>query len=195
MKKIIVIFIIMTGLIDMSSAQSDNFATLQNGMLHLKNGTILRTGDNIYLGNPTGCYENCFENIFHEPTEMIPKITNKFTKNVYALYADEKVSIKKIKQITKDDEKIWLVTLYYLPKKENFYCYFEKAFESGEIVIPQIDNITNKQEIKQAETQEIQEKNTTGFSVADEIRKLKTLLDEGIITKEEFEKQKTKLLE
>ncbi|WP_224994334.1 SHOCT domain-containing protein [Cesiribacter sp. SM1] len=37
-------------------------------------------------------------------------------------------------------------------------------------------------------------KEKTGFSVADEIKKLKALLDEGIITQSEFEKAKMKLL-
>ena len=32
------------------------------------------------------------------------------------------------------------------------------------------------------------------FSVADELLKLKSLLDEGIITEDEFDKQKAKLL-
>ena len=35
---------------------------------------------------------------------------------------------------------------------------------------------------------------SNNFSVADEIRKLKQLLDEGIITQEEFDEQKRKLL-
>ncbi|WP_346320782.1 SHOCT domain-containing protein [Chitinophaga sp. YIM B06452] len=35
----------------------------------------------------------------------------------------------------------------------------------------------------------------SSYSVADEIRKLKALLDEGVLTKEEFEAQKKKLLE
>ncbi|MDR0421048.1 MAG: SHOCT domain-containing protein [Prevotellaceae bacterium] len=202
MKKIITVFITVFCLTQAAIAQSDDFARLQDKSLLLKNGTVLNEGDILYIGNPSGCYENCFENIFHEPETMIPNITNKFTKNVYGLYSGEKVSIKKIKQIKQKDEKIWLITLYYRPKKEKLYCYLEKAIDAGEIII-KTDNVTvNKQEIKpeikQTETQKTQEatENNTGkFSVADEIRKLKALLDEGIITKEEFEKQKAKLLE
>jgi hypothetical protein len=37
--------------------------------------------------------------------------------------------------------------------------------------------------------------NSSGFSVADELSKLKSLLDQGVITAEEFEKQKQKLLQ
>ncbi|MDR2293506.1 MAG: SHOCT domain-containing protein [Prevotellaceae bacterium] len=199
MKKIFTAFIAIFCFAQTANAQNDDFAQLNNKTLHLKNGTVINEGDVIYLGNPSGCYENCFQYIFQEPEEIIPKITHKFTKNVYAPYSGEKVRVKKIKQISQQDEKIWLITLYYLPKKENLYCYLEKAFNAGEIVITQTNNTLIKQDIKtetkQTETQEVQEKNTNNFSAADEIRKLKALMDEGIITKEEFEKQKAKLLE
>jgi hypothetical protein len=203
MKKILTAFIVIACALQTANSQSDDFAQLNNKTLHLKNGIVLNEGDMLYIGNPTGCYENCFENIFQEPEEMVSKITHKFTKNIYANYSGEKVSIKKIKQINRKDEKIWLLTLYYRPKKENLYCYLEKALDAGEILI-KTNNITVdkqyiKSEIKQTETtseeQEATEKNTGNFSVADEIRKLKALLDEEIITKEEFEKQKAKLLE
>ncbi|MDR2653005.1 MAG: SHOCT domain-containing protein [Prevotellaceae bacterium] len=200
MKKIFITFITLFCLVQTGKSQSDDFAQLNDKTLRLKSGIVLNEGDVIYIGNPTGCYENCFENIFQEPTEMIPKITHKYTKNVYSNYSGEKVRVKKIKQIKQQDEKIWLITLYYLPKKENFYCNLEKALVAGEIIIPQTNNITiNKQDIKSepkpTEIQATQEQNTNKFSVADEIRKLKALLDEGIITQEEFEKQKAKLLE
>jgi hypothetical protein len=220
MKKIFTTCVALACLMQIAKAQSDDFAQLNNKALHLKNGTILSEGDILYIGNPTGCYENCFENIFHEPDEMIPKITYKFTKHVYAPYSGEKVRIKKIKQISRQNEKIWLLTLYYLPQKENLYCYLEKAFDAGEIIVAKTENITvNKETVKsetkqeepqkykqsdintdnspqtKTETQNKEEKTTGKFSVADEIRKLKALMDEGIITKEEFEKQKAKLLE
>ncbi|MDR0754837.1 MAG: SHOCT domain-containing protein [Prevotellaceae bacterium] len=199
MKKIFTTFIAIICIVQITKAQTDDFAQLNNNTLRLKNGTVINEGDMIYLGNPTGCYENCFEYIFQEPEEMIPKITHKFTKNVYALYSGEKVRVKKIKQISQKDEKTWLITLYYLPKKENLYCYLEKALNAGEIVITQTNSTLiqqdTKPEIKQTETENVQEKTTGNFSVADEIRKLKSLMDEGIITKEEFEKQKAKLLE
>ncbi|MDR1348654.1 MAG: SHOCT domain-containing protein [Prevotellaceae bacterium] len=202
MKKILTAFIVIACTLQTANSQSDDFAQLNNKTLHLKNGIALSEGDALLIGNPTGCYENCFENIFSEPEEMVSKITHKFTKNIYANYSGEKVSIKKIKQISKKNEKIWLLTLYYRPQKENLYCYLEKALNTGEILIQTGNIITPKQIVKpeteQTEAlkeQEDAEKNTVNFSIADEIRKLKALLDEGIITKEEFEKQKAKLLE
>ena len=215
MKKLISTFIAITSFVAITNAQTDNFAELRNSTLYMKNGIVLREGDIIVLGNATGCYENCFEYIFHEPLEMIPKLIYNFTKNVYAVHSGDKVIIKKIKQISKNKEKIWLIVLSYTPQKENFYCYLEKAFNAGEIILPAPSVDNNKPEIKPVEhvikseikqeepktpeqpvqVQQSSNKNQSNFSVADEIRKLKALLDEGIITTEEFEKQKAKLLE
>ncbi|MDR1199947.1 MAG: SHOCT domain-containing protein [Prevotellaceae bacterium] len=202
MKKILTTLIAISCVLQAANSQSDDFAQLNNKTLHLKNGIVLNEGDVLHIGNPTGCYENCFENIFYEPEEMVSKITYKFTKNIYANYSGEKVSIKKIRQISKKNEKIWLIILYYRPKKENLYCYLEKALNTGELLI-KTDNIVTYRQVIEPEAeqteilkaQENAEKNTVNFSIADEIRKLKALLDEGIITREEFEKQKAKLLE
>ena len=205
MKKLIATLITIAGFIAIVNAQADNFAEMHNSVLHLKNGIKLHKGDIITLGKATGCYENCFEYIFHEPAEMIPQLTNNFTKNVYANYSGNKVSIKKIKQITKDKEKIWLLTLTYDVKRETFCCYLEQALTAGEIILevkPEPLNLESKQPQTKQEEQKTPEqlqhpsdKKSSNFSVADEIRKLKALLDEGIITQEEFEKQKAKLLE
>jgi hypothetical protein len=219
MKKFILTFIAIASFTTMLNAQADNFAELNNTTLYMKNGTVLREGDVIVLGKATGCYENCFEYIFQEPTEMLPKLTNKFTKNVYAIRSGERVSIKKIKQISQNKEKIWLLVLNYAVRKENFYCYLEQAFTAGEIILPAASVNTSqptiqqevkpveqviKSEIKQEEPKTTEQpvkiqqpdvKEKQNFSVADEIRKLKALLDEGIITNEEFEKLKAKLLE
>lgn len=202
MKKLITILIMAASFVAVADAQDTEFAEFKNNILYLKNGTALSKGDIVMFGTATGCYENCFEYIFKEPAEMIPQLTNKFTENVYAVYSGEKVIIKKIKQISKNKQKIWLVSLDYPIRKETFYCYLEQAFNAGEIVLSGKPNIlstdNSRNQSKQAQPAQKQQSNDSskqGFSVADEIRKLKSLLDEGIITKEEFEKQKTKLLE
>lgn len=50
--------------------------------------------------------------------------------------------------------------------------------------------------IKESSNREnnVEDIENTGFSLADELRKLKELVDEGIISEEEFQNQKTKLL-
>lgn len=63
----------------------------------------------------------------------------------------------------------------------------DNAIQSGEIVIP--DEFKPKEKPLQVEIK------GGSFSLADELIKLKKLLDDGILTKEEFEAQKKKLLD
>ncbi|MBS1933616.1 MAG: SHOCT domain-containing protein [Bacteroidetes bacterium] len=65
--------------------------------------------------------------------------------------------------------------------KTSFEINFDGAIESGELIVPA--------ELKVKSTA------TNSTSVADEIVKLKKLLDDGTITKEEFEAAKKKLLQ
>ena len=69
----------------------------------------------------------------------------------------------------------------------NYEVDIENAISSGEIVIPD--------EFKQQEEEMPSKFNNQIFSVSDELIKLKKLLDEGVLTKEEFDSQKKKLLE
>jgi len=64
----------------------------------------------------------------------------------------------------------------------NYECEVEDAIAAGEIVVPD-------------EYKHNPNKPGQSISVADEITKLKKLYDDGVITKEEFETQKKKLLE
>jgi hypothetical protein len=72
------------------------------------------------------------------------------------------------------------------------YCYLHVDQVGG-----QQQQKTNTQNTKPASkpNQAYSSPSNSNYSVADEIRKLKKLLDEGIITQEEFENQKKKLLE
>ena len=65
----------------------------------------------------------------------------------------------------------------------NYECDIESAIASGEIVVP------DKYKPKTATS------STQPVSVADELTKLKKLYDDSVITKDEFEAQKKKLLD
>ena len=67
-----------------------------------------------------------------------------------------------------------------------YECDINNAIACGEIEVPE-------QYKPKQKPMEVVVKN--GFSIADELLKLKKLLDDGILTKEEFEAQKKKLLE
>lgn len=250
MKKIFLTFAVSLCFACFVNAQSDDFAELRNEILYLKDGRTLRKGDIVTFGEATGCYQNCFENIFYEPEEMLTKLTNKFTKNVYATLSGKKFTVGKIKHIKKDGDRIWLVVLRDNTQKENMYCYLKAALACGEIILddnkisdnpiiirqpdvtrPRVEEVakptikaaeeTKKNEVidnkpiadeqkvtrdkpieknvekeksKEKKHKNAKKKSAENFSVADEIRKLKALMDEGIISKEEFEAQKAKLL-
>ncbi|QIP18032.1 SHOCT domain-containing protein [Spirosoma aureum] len=65
----------------------------------------------------------------------------------------------------------------------NYWIEIDNAVEAGEILPPERYRTAKKSEAI-----------STSGSVADELKKLKELMDAGVITKEEFEAQKKKLL-
>ncbi len=67
----------------------------------------------------------------------------------------------------------------------NYHCDIENAITSGEVIVPD--------EFKKKQTATIQINQT--LSVSDELVKLKKLYSDSILTKEEYEAQKKRLLE
>ena len=63
----------------------------------------------------------------------------------------------------------------------NYYCAIDAALDSKEVILLQKSKLDKM--------------NHDSFSVADEIGKLKKLMDDGALTKEEFEAQKKKILD
>lgn len=68
----------------------------------------------------------------------------------------------------------------------NYECDIESAITAGEIIIPDEFKTKPKDIVVQVK-QEV--------SIADELTKLKKLLDDGVLTKDEYDAQKKKLLE
>lgn len=68
---------------------------------------------------------------------------------------------------------------------------YNSYVENAKIVMGQLDMLLAKRENAQAETTKV----VSNVSAADEIRKFKDLLNDGIITEEEFAKKKNQLLE
>lgn len=64
----------------------------------------------------------------------------------------------------------------------NYWVELDNAIESGEVAVPE------------PYASRLKTSAVPSYSVADEIRKLKTLMDEGVLSREEFETQKRKLL-
>lgn len=72
------------------------------------------------------------------------------------------------------------------------YAVFTLGIVNYEI---DIENAINTGEVESSGIKNDKNKSSNNFSVADELSKLKKLFDDGVISKEEFDEQKKKLLE
>ncbi len=145
-----------------------------------KSGFTINEGDEIELGIGTLSNGN-FKFIFYSGSVMEAIIdadqnTNHSAKKpLDKKYSSEKVKINKIKN----------GNLFFKKRSIGSYNIIgEAAVQVGEIVIPQ----------KYRMYYQNKDKSEQRFSIADELTKLKKLYDDGVLTKEEFEAQKKKLL-
>lgn len=148
-----------------------------------KDGTHYTVGDTVYFGMGSR-QDNNYAFVYSLPNFLNssalpwgPIINGKFT------------IIDKIRQV--GNESRGLTTIFIF--KEKGYTgehgiNIEAAIEKGEVVTAA--SIKKKEEQK---TPKIIQQST--ISLADELKKLKELLDTGILTREEYEAQKQKLLE
>lgn len=179
-------------------AQNNKDGKMENEILYLNNGIMLKKGSTLRLNGPLG-EDARFKYIFHAPDNLFDDVKLSMSKPAEPYYAAKDVTVRKIRYSggkAEEDGK-WIVRIR-TDKKEDFVCDIVAALESGEISAMQ--SITNVvQTPQQPETVSAQPDNkattSPAISVADELAKLKKLMDEGVITKEEFEAQKKKLLD
>lgn len=203
-------------------AQENKDGKLQGEVLYLDNGVMLRKGSGLRLNGPLG-ENNRFKYIHHAPDNLFDDVKASSDKPAEPYYAMKEVTVRKIRYVGDKKEGSngrWMVRLR-TGDKVDFLCDIVDALNSGELsamqttittVTPQVgatQELPQQTATPQAPytqvtpttpvvTQTPQPENkaaTPAFSVADELLKLKTLMDEGLITKEEFEAQKKKLLE
>lgn len=136
-----------------------------------KNGMVFRVGDEITLGNGSNFNQN-FKYVTGQD----------LGEGIGVSYRDKKLKIKSIK--ARGSNKIGKTNYLVVGSGlRTFWVDIEGAIEFNEVIVPD----------------EFKAKKTDGlhptFSIADELSKLKDLLDEGALTKEEFEALKKKLLD
>ena len=96
----------------------------------------------------------------------------------------------KVKITVKDyDNPAFYITLLSTETKKDSYLYKTSVKEAQDI-LSKLQLIVNERDSSTAAS----EQNFSQISAADELRKFKSLLDDGIITQEEFEAEKKKLL-
>ncbi|HBI6908133.1 TPA: SHOCT domain-containing protein, partial [Clostridium perfringens] len=93
-----------------------------------------------------------------------------------------KIKSIKIKIVTKNN-KIYFINLLNIEVKNTSMIY-KVSYENAQKILSKLDMINTF----------YSDESPTNLSVADELSKLNSLLKEGILTQEEFESQKNKLL-
>ncbi len=166
---------------------------LANDTLYTTSGYKIAIGQEIHLGTgstPDGDFKFIRRNSSGFGTMMISTDDNDYNKSQLSLprnMAGHKGKVVKI--VARGNKKIGIkyepLVTFGLGRYE---IDADNAIASGEIIVPEEYRPKSKNEATIVEVKQ-------QLSVADELTKLKKLLDDGILTKEEFEAQKKKLLE
>lgn len=191
-------------------AQENKDGKMKDDILYLNNGIMLRKGSMLKLNGPLG-EDSRFKYIHHAPDNLFDDMKASFKNPIEPYYATKDVTVRKIRYVGDKDSKDgkWVVRLRTDGKKD-FICDIAEALSSGELSAMQVVDVTSPNQVEPvqipsrqpattqtvSETQQVDSKTAApAFSVADELLKLKKLMDEGVISKEEFEAQKKKLLD
>jgi hypothetical protein len=145
-----------------------------DGPLITKYGTFHK-GDTLKVG--TGSDPNGDFKFIYQPAN---DLLGTDQTNLQKMYSSTRLIIKYFKEWESHKFGLKEFTVVGFSSR-NGVVELEAAIEAGEIIVP---NFKPKQ-LNQA----------LQFSVADELIKLKKLLDDGVLTKDEYESQKKKLLE
>ncbi|UFH52515.1 SHOCT domain-containing protein [Spirosoma sp. KNUC1025] len=148
-------------------------------------GWVIKTGDTLQLGRGS-MFDKAFAFIYVNPQSFFSANDyngRKVKEYLPSLYADKRVVIKDIKSIGTKRSGYTAVIIGSVGGIKRYMIEIDNAIEAGELLPPV--------EFRQAYSQPSQ---PPSFSVADELIKLKKLMDEGVLSKDEFEAQKKKLL-
>ena len=176
-----------------SQDKDSTLSKLEKDTLFTTSGYKIVMGQDINLGTgstPDGDFKFIRRNSSGFGTMMVMTDNNSYNKSQLSLprnMAGHKGKVVKI--VTRGNKKIGITYEPLITFGSGRYeIDVDNAIASGEIVVPdefkpKPKNATTVVEVKQQ------------ASVADELTKLKKLCDEGVLTKEEYEAQKKKLLE
>jgi len=163
-----------------SEVELINSNTNQDGYT-ASNGITYRIGDTIRFGYGSGANKDF---IFVTAAGWVAVGAGTYGQNTTASFANKWAIIKKIRDVKKslrDDGKLAFLANLAGTGVMQVDVFIEDAIQFCEVV-PCREMEENKVIIQ------------NNFSVADEIKKFKELLDAGVITQEEFDIQKSKLL-
>lgn len=191
MKKSLLIVVTCLLSIEAISQENDTSASrLVNDTLFTKSGYKIVIGDKVKIGTgstPDGDFKFIRRNSTGFGTALIMTNDNSYNKSQLSLPRNMAgYNAEVVKFVVRGTRKIGfryepLVTL----GSGRYEIDLENAIASGELIVP--DEFNPKLKSKVDSKQQL--------SVADELTKIKKLYDDGVLTKEEYEALKKKLLE
>ena len=161
-------------------SRSEAVAAIDTGYVVNSSGWKIRAGDTLSLGKGTlvgGGYTHIYSSMSSAQKKEYLRL---------GFGPGRKLPVRRLAPIGNKTTGFTIIAVVGAGLVFNYYVELVNAIESGEIVPPE------KYRIVPAPTAAAQV--VAPVSVADEIRKLKGLLDEGLISKEEYEAQRKKLL-
>lgn len=193
MKRILTVLTLTLIFSNAFSQDADSPSKLVDDTLFTASGYKIMVGQYIHLGTgstPDGDFKFIRRNSSGFGTMMVTTDNNAYNKSELSLgreMAGHKGKVVKI--VSRGNKKIGIT---YEPLVTfgmgRYEIDIENAIASGEIIVP--DEFKPKSKTT-ATVVEIKQQ----ISVADELTKLKKLADDGVLTNEEYEAQKKKLLE
>ncbi|MDQ1090197.1 MULTISPECIES: SHOCT domain-containing protein [unclassified Siphonobacter] len=142
-----------------------------------KTGWVLKEGEEITLGNgtmPNKFFAFIYETPAYQHSDERERLTS-FSNG-------KKAKVKSLLVRGSKRTGYQVIARIGIGTLTNYWVELDNAIEAGEVTLPE------------PYASHLQTPVAKPFSVADEIRKFKELMDEGVLTKEEFETQKKKLL-
>jgi len=176
--KILIFFLLLSPLY--STAQ-EGFPKIVNDTLFTSSGYKVVIGQDVKLGTGTLPYGD-FKFIGFSQTSFMGGNRQTVGKN----WSGHNFKVKKFRQDGNTKRGYTYKLILGGGNIVNYECDIERAIAAGEIIVP--DEFKQKPQTVIVELKQ-------PLSVADELNKLKKLYDDGVLTQEEYEAQKKKLLE
>jgi hypothetical protein len=180
MKKMLIFSLVCSSTI-LTYCQTNVLPRIENDTLYTTSGYKIGVGQEIKLG--IGTQDNGdFKFITAAKTLLSPP--NQRLPSLHASADGHTVTVKKIKAEGNSKNGYVYHVIIGVGQPMNYECDVESAIAASEIIVPD----QYKPKAKAVST-------TQPFSVADELTKLKKLYDDSVLTKEQYEVQKKKLLD
>jgi hypothetical protein len=154
-------------------------------------GYTVKAGDELILGKGT-LPNKFFAFIYQSPMGYFTETTFDAStrKSLTSAFTGRKVKVKRLQSYGTKRTGYNVVAVVGAGDIVNYWIELDQAIEAGEIMVP--EPYASKLDINRKNAPVVIQQGSV--SVADEIKKLKALYDDGVLTKEEYDTQKQKLL-